>query len=81
MVDDARADTANQLVVPADGPEDSRMLVGVGLVFATFVGRVLSVVALALVGVFVQPLWPYWVMAAATIASFWWRERKDILAA
>jgi len=34
----------------------------------------------ALAGFFVQPLWPYWVVALATIASFWWRGRKDILA-
>ena len=34
----------------------------------------------ALTGAFVQPLWPYWVLALATIASFWWRGRKDILA-
>lgn len=41
----------------------------------------LGLVALAaLTGIFVQPLWPYWVLALATIASFWWRGRKDILA-
>jgi hypothetical protein len=41
----------------------------------------LGLVALvAIAGVFVQPLWPYWVMASATVASFWWRGRKDILA-
>ncbi len=34
----------------------------------------------ALTGILVQPLWPYWVLALATIASFWWRGRKDILA-
>ena len=33
---------------------------------------------LALIGGFVQPLWPYWALAITTIASFWWRGRKDI---
>jgi len=40
----------------------------------------LAVVAfLALIGGFVQPLWPYWALAITTIASFWWRGRRDIL--
>ena len=41
----------------------------------------LGIVAIAaLIGVFVQPLWPYWTIAIAALASFWWRGRKDILA-
>lgn len=39
-----------------------------------------AVAILAVVGVFVQPLSPYWVLAAGTLSSFWWRQRKDILA-
>jgi hypothetical protein len=39
-----------------------------------------AVALLAAIGVFVQPLWPYWVLATTTVASFWWRQRKDILA-
>lgn len=38
------------------------------------------VAVLALIGVFVQPVWPYWTIAIATLTSFWWRGRKDILA-
>ena len=48
----------------------------------------LSLVAvLALAGVFVQPLWPFWVLAAASIlarkkraGASLWRGRKGILA-
>lgn len=41
----------------------------------------LAVVALlATAGIFVQPLWPYWFFAAATVASSLWHRRKDILA-
>ncbi len=36
---------------------------------------------LAATGIFVQPFWPYWALAVATIASFSWHGRKDILAA
>lgn len=39
------------------------------------------VALLAVVGVLVQPLWPYWVLAFATVASFSWHGRKDILPA
>lgn len=40
-----------------------------------------TVALLAAVGVFVQPVWPYWVLAILTVSSFWWHARKDILAA
>jgi hypothetical protein len=39
------------------------------------------VALLAVAGVLIQPLWPYWALAVATLASFWWHARKDILAA
>lgn len=42
---------------------------------------ILALVALlAVAGVLVQPLWPYWLLAAATVGSFWWHGRMDILA-
>ena len=41
----------------------------------------LGVVAvLALAGLFVQPIWPYWVLATSVVTAFWWRSRRDILA-
>jgi len=41
----------------------------------------LGIVAMAaLIGVFVQPVWPYWALATAVIGSLWWRGRRDILA-
>ena len=42
---------------------------------------VLGIVAVAaLIGVFVQPVWPFWALATAVITSLWWLGRKDILA-
>jgi len=40
-----------------------------------------AVAVLAAAGIFVQPLWPFWVLATAAVGACWWHRRKDILPA
>ncbi len=38
-----------------------------------------AVAVLAAVGIFVQPVWPFWVLATGAVGACWWHRRKDIL--
>ena len=40
-----------------------------------------AVAVLAAAGIFVQPLWPFWVLATAAVGACWWHRREDILPA